>query len=59
MQSYKIESSAIGIPIQININIELCFDKIWLIKVILCNFQELFNLCSDAMNEQLLPYSDQ
>jgi len=55
LTAYKIESFAIGIPKQINTNIEACHGKIQLMKMILCNFQELFHLCLDTMNEQLLP----
>lgn len=42
LTAYKIVSSAIGIPNQINTNTELCYGKIWFTKKILCNFQELF-----------------
>lgn len=56
LTAYKIESFAIGIPKQINTNIELCSGKIWLMRMILCSFQELFHLCSDTVNEQLFPY---
>lgn len=51
LTAYKIESFAIGIPKQINTNIELCHGKIWLMKMILCSFWELFHLCSDTVNE--------
>lgn len=56
LTAYKTESFAIGIPKQININIELCHGKTWLMKMILYNFQELIHLYSDTMNEQLLPH---
>lgn len=52
LTAYKTESFAIGIPKQININIEYCHST----KMILCNLQELFHLCSDTMNEQLLQH---
>lgn len=60
LTAYKIESFAIDIPKQININIELCHGKIWLMKMILCNFVLKHNewttftiqtVISDSFNE--------